>query len=225
MKQDTEIPGKLDILDRIKAMTDPLNPPVQAFEASSRGTPFRVLVSVLLSSRTKDAVTLKASQNLFKTAETPEKLAAMEEDHIAQLIFPVGFYKQKAKHLKELGRLLARQGGEVPRDFEKLTALPGVGRKTANLVQSLAFDIPSISVDIHVFRISQRLGWAAGDKPEQVEKQLRESFPPEHWNRINQTLVGFGQTICKPQAPLCGQCTVSAYCPYFLEKRGEKKKK
>jgi endonuclease-3 len=136
----------------------------------------------------------------------------------------VGFYQQKAKHVKKLARILHdSNGGEVPDTFDGLTALPGVGRKTANLVIALAFNRPAICVDIHVFRISQRLGWASGKKPEEIEQQLREGFPPEHWNRINQTLVGFGQTVCKPVSPLCGRCSVNAYCLYFKENRTDVK--
>ncbi len=210
--------NKIEILDKIDALVTPLKPPVQEFENSIRTSPFRILVSVLLSSRTKDPVTRKASENLFAAADTPEKIMELDEDRIAKLIFPVGFYQQKAKHVKKLARILHETNrGEVPDTFDGLTALPGVGRKTANLVIALAFNRPAICVDIHVFRISQRLGWAAGKKPEEIETQLREGFPPEHWNRINQTLVGFGQTICKPVSPSCDRCTVSAFCLYFKE--------
>jgi len=210
--------NKIEILDRIVAMVTPLKPPVQEFENSIRTSPFRILVSVLLSSRTKDPVTRRASENLFAAADTPEKIMELEESRIADLIFPVGFYKQKAKHIKKLARILHdTNGGQVPDSFDGLTALPGVGRKTANLVIALAFNRPAICVDIHVFRISQRLGWASGKKPEEIEKQLRERFPPEHWNRINQTLVGFGQTVCKPVSPLCDRCSVSTFCLYYKE--------
>lgn len=210
--------NKIDILDRIVALVTPLKPPVQEFENSIRTSPFRILVSVLLSSRTKDPVTRQASENLFAVADTPGKVMKLDESRIAELIFPVGFYKQKAKHVKKLARILHdSNGGEVPDTFDGLTALPGVGRKTANLVIALAFNRPAICVDIHVFRISQRLGWASGKKPEEIEKQLMEGFPQEHWNRINQTLVGFGQTVCKPVSPLCDQCSVSAYCLYYKE--------
>lgn len=214
--------NKIEILDKIVALVTPLKPPVQEFENSIRTSPFRILVSVLLSSRTKDPVTRRASENLFAVADTPEKVMELDESRIAELIFPVGFYQQKAKHVKKLARILHdSNGGEVPDTFDGLTALPGVGRKTANLVIALAFNRPAICVDIHVFRISQRLGWASGKKPEEIEKQLMEGFPPEHWNRINQTLVGFGQTVCKPVSPLCDRCSVSAYCLYFKENRTE----
>ena len=216
---------KIEILDKIVALVAPLKPPVQDFENSIHTSPFRILVSVLLSSRTKDPVTRQASENLFAVADTPMKMAELGEERIAQLIYPVGFYREKSKHIKALSRILSETyDGKVPDSFDSLTKLPGVGRKTANLVIALAFNRPAICVDIHVFRISQRLGWAKGKKPEEIEKQLMQSFPPEHWNRINQTLVGFGQTICKPVSPLCEQCSVSQYCLYFKEKSGKLKK-
>jgi endonuclease-3 len=209
---------KIKILDKIEEMVNPLKPPVQAFEKSIRTSPFRVLISILLSSRTKDPVTLKASENLFAVADTAGKVVELGEEKIAGLIFPVGFYKQKAKNIMKLCQTLYdTTGGEVPGTYEALTALPGVGRKTANLVLALAFNQPAIGVDVHVFRISRRLGWASGDKPEEIEKQLRQGFPEEQWNRINQTLVGFGQTICKPVSPMCDKCSITAYCRYFKE--------
>lgn len=209
---------KIAILDKIAAMVTPLKPPVQEFERSIRRTPFKILVSVLLSSRTKDPVTQKASENLFTVADTPGKMMNLEENRIAELIFPVGFYRQKAKQVKKLSQMLCEShGGSVPDTFEGLTALPGVGRKTANLVLALAFNQPAICVDIHVFRISQRLGWASGKKPEEIEEQLKKGFPPEQWNRINHTLVGFGQTLCKPVSPMCGRCAITGYCLYYAQ--------
>lgn len=207
---------KTEILDAIARMIAPLNPPVAAFESSIRHSPFRILISVLLSSRTRDAVTQHAGEQLFAIADSPEQMAALTESQIAERIYPVGFYRQKARQIKKLAELLLqRHQGQAPQNFKELSALPGVGRKTANLVLAIAFDIPAIAVDIHVFRISQRLGWASGDQPEVIEAQLRETFPPSQWNRINQILVGFGQTICRPVGPLCGQCDVSAFCPWF----------
>lgn len=203
-----------EILTEISRLIKPLRPPVLAFESSIRRTPFRILISVLLSSRTKDPVTKKASENLFSVAPTAAEVAKLDEEKIAGLIFPVGFYKQKAKHIKKIAQQVAA-AGEIPGSFAGLTALPGVGRKTANLVLALAFNTPSIAVDTHVFRISKRLGWAAGQTPQEVEEELKSLFPAGSWNKINQTLVGFGQTICKPQKPLCGDCTISNHCPYY----------
>lgn len=206
----------MEILSSIKDLTDPLAPPVQSFEKSIRSTPLRILISVLLSSRTKDGVTMGASERLFSAADTPEKILALGEVKIAELIYPVGFFRQKAKNIMKIAAKLKETAGEVPTDFEKLTSFPGVGRKTANLVLSLAFGIPAISVDIHVFRISRRLGWVSGDKPEIVEEELKEIFPESEWNSVNQTLVGFGQTICKPVNPSCSLCTITDKCNYFM---------
>lgn len=205
---------EIQILDEISRLVKPLNPPVLAFESSIRRTPFRILISVLLSSRTKDPVTKQASENLFSTAPTSKEVAQLSEERIAGLIFPVGFYKQKAKHIKKIAAEVAGSG-DIPGSFEGLTALPGVGRKTANLVLALAFNIPSIAVDTHVFRISKRLGWASGETPEEVEEELKTLFPETYWNKINQTLVGFGQTLCAPRNPKCSECSITRSCPFF----------
>lgn len=191
-----------------------LHPPVEAFENSIRTTPFKVLISILISSRTKDEVTLKASQKLFKVADTPEKMLQLGEERIAGLIYPVGFYRQKADNILKICRAVLERGG-VPSEFEELVRLPGVGRKTANLVLALAFDRPAVAVDTHVFRISRRLGWTGGNTPEAVEGELTELFPVHLWNKLNKTLVGFGQTVCKPRNPDCGKCPVGSDCPHF----------
>jgi len=191
-----------------------LQPPVHAFENSIRTTPFRILISVLLSSRTKDGVTLKASKALFGAADSPEKMLKLGADKISRLIYPVGFYRQKAANILKICRAILERGG-VPSEFEELVKLPGVGRKTANLVLALAFDRPAVAVDTHVFRISRRLGWATGETPKEVEVELRELFPINLWIKLNKTLVGFGQTVCKPIKPLCNQCVLNKNCPYF----------
>lgn len=220
-----------ELLDTIKQMVKPLNPPVQAFETSIRKTPFRILISVLLSSRTKDEVTHKASAQLFAKAETPQAMKELTEEDIAHCIYPVGFYKQKAKHIKTIATILSNTetGKEVvPQTMAELITLPGVGRKTANLVLALAFNVPAIAVDIHVFRISRRLGWAKSDKPEEVEQELMKLFPDTLWNTINQTLVGFGQTLCKPLHPLCSLCLITGACEFFKQNglvEGKKTKK
>jgi endonuclease-3 len=191
-----------------------LQPPVDAFENSIRTTPFRILISVLISSRTKDGVTLKASKALFGDADSPEKMLKLGAEKISHLIYPVGFYRQKAANILKVCRIVVERGG-VPSEFKELVRLPGVGRKTANLVMALAFDRPAVAVDTHVFRISRRLGWATGKTPEEVEVELRELFPVNLWNKLNKTLVGFGQTLCKPIKPLCNQCILNKNCPHF----------
>ncbi len=218
MEKELKGNNPVKTLKKIEEFIIPFNPPVQAFEKSIRNTPFRILISILLSSRTKDTVTKGASKKLFNIADTPEKMLKIGEQKIKELIYPVGFYKRKAKNIYEICKKLI-QIKKVPDNFIELTNLPGVGRKTANLVLSLAFNKPSIAVDTHVFRISKRLGWANGKKPEIIEQELKKMFPEIFWNKINQTLVGFGQTVCKPQKPLCNICILKKDCPYNIQKK------
>ena len=176
-------------------------------------SPFRVLVSTVLSLRTKDDVTLKASERLFKLALTPKKLAALTEEKIQSIIYPVGFYKNKAKYLKKIAAILIEQyNSHVPDTPEALLALPGVGRKTANLVLNLGFGIPAICVDTHVHRVSNRFGWVKTKTPEQTEFALMEILPEKYWIEINELLVKFGQNICTPISPRCSECPVFAEC-------------
>jgi endonuclease-3 len=205
------------VLNSIRNHIHGLNPPVEAFESSIRTGPFRILISVLLSSRTKDPVTLKASRALFAAADTPEEMLKLGSEKISKMIFPVGFYSRKSDNIMKICRILIDRGG-VPDTFDELVRLPGVGRKTANLVLALAFDIPAIAVDTHVYRISRRLGWTGGNSPETVEEELKELFPVRLWNRLNKTLVGFGQTVCAPRNPDCDKCPVSRYCRFFRSK-------
>ena len=199
-------------LEAIRALIAPLSPPVYAFEASIRSTPFRILVSVLLSARTQDPVTEKAAGRLFAAADTPRKMARLPEAKIARLIYPVGFYRTKARHILGICRALERNP-EFPSTLEELLELPGIGRKSANLVLALAFSRPAIAVDTHVFRISRRLGWAQGGTPAEVEKELETLFTRRRWNEVNQVLVGFGQTICRPVRPKCEACALKKSCP------------
>lgn len=203
------------IIDAIFEQVSPLNPPVKRFENSIRTSPFRILISVLLSSRTKDIVTIEASKRLFSAADSPEKILILGKEELTKLIFPVGFYKQKAANIIKISQIILKNFGKVPDTIEELTSLPGVGRKTANLVLALAYNIPTISVDIHVFRISKRIGWASSDTPKKVEIELKDLFPKKEWIRLNQTLVGFGQTICRPRNPSCPICNISEQCSYF----------
>jgi len=176
--------------------------------------PFRVLVSTVLSLRTKDDVTLKASARLFNEAPTPEHLAQLTEEKIQSLIYPVGFYKNKAGHLKKIARILIEQyNSKVPDSPEALLGLPGVGRKTANLVLNLGFNIPAICVDTHVHRISNRCGWVRTKTPEQTEFALMDILPEQYWIPINELLVKFGQNICTPVSPWCSRCPIMSDCP------------
>jgi endonuclease III len=200
------------VLGIIKKSTEGELPSVSEINRES-SDPFKVLISTLISLRTKDKVTLESSLRLFKKAETPEAMELLEEEKIADLIYPAGFYKTKAKNIKEICRILLKKNGIVPQTKEGLLALPGVGLKTANLVLSLGWNIPAICVDIHVHRISNRMGWVNTTKPDDTEKALQKILPVIYWIPINELLVLFGQQICTPQSPYCTSCPLSSYCP------------
>jgi endonuclease-3 len=182
--------------------------------------PFETLISTILSLRTKDAVTEAASRRLLSRASTPDVLASLEISEIEHLIFPVGFYHTKAKHLVETCRILAdRFGGRVPRSLEELLTLPGVGRKTANLVITIGFGDYGICVDTHVHRISNLWGFVRTKTPDDTEFALREVLPRRHWKTYNDILVTFGQNLCLPVSPWCSKCPVAKYCPRLGLKR------
>lgn len=157
-------------------------------------TPFQTLVAVALSARTRDETTAKRCKELFKVAPTPQKLTWLSVDQIAKIVYPVGFYKTKAKNLKRLaGQVVERFKGEVPRTLEGLTSLPGVGRKTANIVLARAFGIPAIGVDTHVHRVANTLGWVKTKTPEQTERELVKILPKKYWVDVNYLMVSIGQ--------------------------------
>ena len=190
------------------------NPPIITFIANRGATPFEVLVSTLLSLRTKDEVTSLAAERPLAVANTPRAMIGLTPAAIERLIYPVGFYPTKAKRLIEISRiLLDRYDGQVPDTIEALTALPGVGRKTANLVLVEGFKIPAICVDTHVHRISNRIGYVKTKTPEQTEMALRKKLPKRHWVRYNELLVAFGQVLCRPVSPFCSRCPVADMCP------------
>lgn len=176
-------------------------------------TPFRILVATILSLRTKDTLTAVVAPRLFAAADTPAATLALGEERLAELIYPVGFYRTKARSIVQICRiLLERHAGQVPADLDALLALPGVGRKTANLVLTAGFGLPGICVDIHVHRICNRWGYVQTRDPEATELALRAKLPPEHWLAINGLLVTLGQNICHPTSPRCSVCPVAAYC-------------
>ena len=165
----------------------------------------------MISLRTKDEVTAAASARLLARASSPIALASLSERAIAGLIYPAGFYRTKARHLRQVGRLLAERG-RVPEAMEDLLALPGVGRKTANLVRNLGFGLAGICVDTHVHRISNRMGWVSTKDPAGTEMALMEILPKRYWIPINELLVRYGQTVCTPLSPWCSVCPVSRWC-------------
>jgi endonuclease-3 len=191
------------------------NAPVVAFMGRNGNDPFKILISTILSLRTKDQTTAQASDRLFKVADTPEKILKLSEKEIEELIYPVGFYRNKAKIIKEISKILVEKfNSKVPDDLETLLSFKGVGRKTANLVLSEGFGKPAICVDVHVHRISNRIGLVKTKNPEETEFKLMEILPKKYWKDINFVFVAFGQTICKPVKPKCNQCPIIKYCEY-----------
>jgi len=189
-------------------------PAVEKISEDSCEDPFQVLIGTLLSARTQDATTAAASARLFKAARTPRTMAKLTVKQIERLIYPVSFYRHKARHVKETCRILVeRFGGAVPATMEELLMLPGVGRKTANLVLILAFrSVKNICVDTHVHRISNRLGWVATRTPDETEQALYRATNARWWPYINLYLVTWGQNVCRPVYPRCGACAIRPYC-------------
>lgn len=190
-------------------------PAVEKIARDQREDPFQVLVATMLSAQTKDAVTAAASARLFRVARTPAAMSRLTHARIRRLIYPVSFYRNKAVHVKEACRqLVDRYGGRVPSTMEELLTLPGVGRKTANLVLILAHRSgDNICVDTHVHRISNRLGWVETKTPEHTEHALYRIVARRWWPLINLYLVTWGQHVCRPVYPLCPQCVLAAVCP------------
>lgn len=190
-------------------------PAVEKISERQEEDPFQVLIATLLSARTKDATTLAASTRLFKVARTPKTMAGLTVKRLERLIYPVSFYRHKAKHMKATCRILVdRFNGRVPGTMEELLTLPGVGRKTANLVLILSFKSQrNICVDTHVHRISNRLGWVRTRTPDETEQALYESTAGRWWPYINLYLVTWGQNVCRPVYPRCAECVLTEWCP------------
>ena len=187
-------------------------PLVDAMGAEGQ-TPFHILIATILSLRTKDTLTAVVAPRLFAVADTPQAMLALDEEQIARLIYPVGFYRTKARSISQVCALLIeRHGGQVPATLEELLALPGVGRKTANLVLTAGYGLPGICVDTHVHRICNRWGYLQTKTPDATELALRDKLPPEYWISINGLLVTLGQNICHPTSPRCSSCPVAACC-------------
>ncbi|MGE5358226.1 MAG: endonuclease III domain-containing protein [Bacteroidales bacterium] len=204
------------VLQRLREkLPDHDTPAVEKIAEADRENAFRVLISTLLSARTQDATTYAASVRLFAKARTPATMARLTVPQIERLIYPVSFYKTKARHLKETCRqLVQRFKGRVPSTMEELVSLPGVGRKTANLVLILAYGSRrNICVDTHVHRISNRLGWVSTRTPEQTEQALYRVVPRRWWPDVNLFLVTWGQNVCRPIGPRCASCVLAARCP------------
>lgn len=191
------------------------DPAIEKLAETQKGDAFQVLVATMLSAQTKDAVTLEASTRLFGRARTPRTIVRLPVRTLERLIYPVSFYRNKARHVKETCRqLIGRFGGRVPTTMDELLTLPGVGRKTANLTLIVAHQSTSnICVDTHVHRISNRFGWVSTRTPEQTERALYDAVPRRWWPLLNLYLVTWGQNVCRPVYPRCGACAVEMLCP------------
>ena len=189
------------------------NVPIVSEVAADRD-PYKVLISCILSLRTKDEVTKKASLKLFEHANTAKKMINLQELEIQKLIYPVGFYKTKAKRIIEMShKIIDEYDGKVPDTIDELLRLKGVGRKTANIVVTLGYAKPGVCVDTHVHRISNRWGYVKTKNPIQTEFALREKLPQEYWIEYNDILVTYGQNVCAPISPKCSICPIEKYCP------------
>ena len=178
--------------------------------------PFHILIATIISQRTKDEVTYTVANKLFAKYPRPKDLKKASDEDIAKLIYPAGFYRQKAKKIKEVARIIDEEyDGKVPDDIDALLKLPGVGRKTANIVLARGFGKKAIAVDVHVHRISNRLGWVHTSTPEETERELMKIIPEKYWGEINSLLVMFGRTICRPVKPKCEICPIKEYCEYY----------
>ena len=178
--------------------------------------PFSILIGTILSARTKDESTARISKELFKKYKTAKQLAGAKIKDVEKIIKSIGFYHVKARRIIEVSKIIdTKYKGKVPDDLEKLVDLPGVGRKTANCVLVYAYEIPAIPVDIHVHRISNRLGLVETKTPEETEFALMKKIPKKYWLNVNDTFVMYGQNICKPISPMCGVCKIRNGCKYY----------
>lgn len=179
-------------------------------------SPYELLISTILSAQCTDVRVNQVTEELYKEYNTPKKVISLTEEELGEKIRSCGFYKNKSKNILGATRLIIEEhNGEVPSTMEELISLPGVGRKTANVVLSNAFGVPAIAVDTHVFRVSNRLGIAKGETPEQVEKGLMENVPRDMWSDAHHYIIFHGRQICKARKPNCEECPVAPYCEYF----------
>ncbi|MEM2954787.1 MAG: endonuclease III [Candidatus Nanoarchaeia archaeon] len=197
----------------LKSFSESAQAPVKEIKKVQAVNPYKILISGILSTRTKDETTISACKRLFSKVKNIVSLGKLSTKEIEQLIYPVGFYMTKAKNLKKLSKIIQKDfKGKIPNTIEKLLKLPGVGRKVANLVLSVAFKKPAICVDTHVHRIMNRLGYIKTKSPLETEMALRKKLPKKYWRKINYFLVFLGQSICTPKFPKCEECPIKKYC-------------
>lgn len=212
--------GEAERIARIRAKLARMYP--NATTALHWRTPFELLVATILSAQTTDAAVNRVTPALFAECPTPEAMLRLSEEELARRIQSIGLYRSKARNLLATCRILVeRHGGQVPRSREELTKLPGVGRKTANVVLSNAFGVPAIAVDTHVFRVARRLGLASGSTPERVEEELMARLPREEWSRAHHWLIWHGRKICHARKPRCDLCPLLPECPTGRQQGGD----
>lgn len=199
------------VLGRMHGAAKARNAPVFEAEEATEGDPFRILVFTMLSARTRDATTIRAVEALFAEADTPEQVAALGRRRLEKILYGVGFYRVKARNLASLCSAISERGA-VPDSLEGLLSLPGIGRKTANIVLARAFGKHALGVDVHVHRISNRLGLVKTRRPEETERELVRIIPRRRLRRLNRDFVAFGQTVCLPRKPMCGVCPLNRIC-------------
>ncbi|MEK6951084.1 MAG: endonuclease III [Nanoarchaeota archaeon] len=206
--------NKFFTVPKVLSLLQPHHHPTM-LEQLKEYTPFQLLVATLLSSRTKDTTTIPLVKMLFAQYPTPQHFLNAEVKQLEKALYGVGFYRVKARQVQKLSQIILKKyHGQVPNTFEGLTSLPGVGRKTANCLLNYAFQQPAIAVDVHVHRITNRLGWVKTKNPEETETALEKIVPRQLWSRINMLLVDHGQRICRPRKPRCAICPVRNYCQF-----------
>lgn len=207
------------MIDTMNAVKPPRMTALRELRESEQGDPFAILIGTILSARTKDENTAKVVKSLFFHYKNAKELAGAKIRDVEKIIHSIGFYHVKARRIIEVAKIIHTQyKGKVPENMDALVGLPGVGRKTANCVLVYAFDQPAIPVDIHVHRISNRLGLVKTKTPEQTEEELMVKIPKKFWLQINDTFVMYGQNICKPISPMCGVCKIKRLCKYYSTK-------
>ena len=209
------------MIDTMNSVQPPRMTALRELRESEQGDPFAILIGTILSARTKDENTAKVVKSLFTRYKNAKELSLAKIKDVEKIIHSIGFYHVKAKRIIDVAKIIHSQyGGQVPQNMESLINLPGVGRKTANCVLVYAFDQPAIPVDIHVHRISNRLGLVETKTPEQTEEVLMQKIPKKFWLQINDTFVMYGQNICKPISPMCEVCKIKKLCRYYSMRNG-----
>ncbi len=209
------------MIDTMNSVQPPRMTALRELRESEQGDPFAILIGTILSARTKDENTAKVVKSLFTRYKNAKELSLAKIKDVEKIIHSIGFYHVKAKRIIDVAKIIHSQyGGQVPQNMDSLINLPGVGRKTANCVLVYAFDQPAIPVDIHVHRISNRLGLVETKTPEQTEEVLMQKIPKKFWLQINDTFVMYGQNICKPISPMCEVCKIKKLCRYYSMRNG-----